>query len=62
MPERCKDCGVIFQHHVEYDTCSYCGGTCRDDIGNTCIFCERGEQTIEEWVCACDPSGDDDAP
>lgn len=55
----CKDCGVVPENHVEYDTCSYCAGTGRDEIGNDCIFCEHGERTIEEWVCACDPYGDE---
>lgn len=62
LSERCKDCGMIFSHHVEYDICDYCGGTGHDDIGNTCIFCNHGERTIEEWCCACDANGADDAP
>jgi BMFP domain-containing protein YqiC len=59
----CKDCGQVPEYVSDEDVCYMCGGTGRDDIGNTCVGCVRGVKTTEQWVCGCDDGddeGDDD--
>lgn len=55
----CKNCGVIPSRDVEYDICSMCDGTGHDEIGNPCLHCVHGEETIETIVCGCDLYGDE---